>query len=342
MVGCALSKRILSHLYEEVGGFVSTEPQPKRNRFDVRLLLLGALMVGYSAPYYRAYQHEQRSLSRLQESFVSSPCANDLGVKLYFQKPIETQMLPSTTESLCRRLDQLRARFLEITEPSGQTKPDLEPLSIVLFNDQKSFEDYASEFAYDGDALGQYVELDRLFQSPSARSYLYWQQNPILGMPIISPTLEHEYVHYLDSRYNLVSEFVGYQLNSRTIWWVEGLAEYVTFDQDHPEVKQLLAQTVKAGNTNIPSLHRIFSVEYSNMSSPDGHSLIYLWSYAVHRFLREAGHAGEWTQLATALRNPDTRASMREYQRLLDSIAERLNSDFKDWVIQTAGQVERL
>ena len=43
--------------------------------------------------------------------------------------------------------------------------------------------------------------------------------------------LEHEYVHYLDGRFNLYGDF-----NAPTadiVWWSEGVAEYVSLLEDN-------------------------------------------------------------------------------------------------------------
>ena len=67
--------------------------------------------------------------------------------------------------------------------------------------------------------------------------------------------LQHEYVHHLDGRFNLAGNFGDDQVFShKTIWWTEGLAEYVSnLGRPRAGVTEYVQETV------LP-LHEIFGI----------------------------------------------------------------------------------
>ena len=88
--------------------------------------------------------------------------------------------------------------------------------------------------------------------------------------------LEHEYVHYLDGRFNLKGPFWDYRVGThKTVWWIEGLAEYLSFRDDNESAIAL------AGSEPLP-LDEVFETTYD-----DGVERVYRWSYLAVRFMFE-------------------------------------------------------
>ena len=86
--------------------------------------------------------------------------------------------------------------------------------------------------------------------------------------------LEHEYVHHLDAHFNLLGQFhehIGFD----TVWWAEGLAEYLSLKDDNE-------LAVALGRGDALPLGTLFDTSYA--SSLDR---IYRWSYLAVRFLFE-------------------------------------------------------
>ena len=88
--------------------------------------------------------------------------------------------------------------------------------------------------------------------------------------------LEHEYVHYLDGRFNLKGPFWDYRVGThKTVWWIEGLAEYLSFRDDNESAIAL------AGSEPLP-LDEVFET-----TCDDGVERVYRWSYLAVRFMFE-------------------------------------------------------
>lgn len=114
--------------------------------------------------------------------------------------------------------------------------------------------------------------------------------------------LEHEYVHYLDGRFNLYGDFNT--PTEKVVWWAEGISEYVAKQNDN----QAAIDTIKDGSTY--TLATIFETTY------DGFDVdrIYRWGYLAVRFMFEnhfsevkamiaETRAGNWTAYKTRLNN---------------------------------------
>ena len=87
--------------------------------------------------------------------------------------------------------------------------------------------------------------------------------------------LEHEYVHYLDGRFDLYGNF-----NSPTediVWWSEGVAEYVANLNDNDAAKA----TISDGSRY--TLAQVFATNYDGFDQ----DRIYRWGYLAVRFMFE-------------------------------------------------------
>lgn len=69
--------------------------------------------------------------------------------------------------------------------------------------------------------------------------------------------LEHEYVHYLDGRFDLFGNFNS--PTEKVVWWAEGVAEYVA-NQDN---NQAAIDTIHDGSTY--TLSAIFETTYDGL-----------------------------------------------------------------------------
>ena len=94
------------------------------------------------------------------------------------------------------------------------------------------------------------------------------------GKPIWN--IEHEYVHHLDGRYNMYGSFQSYRVSThKTVWWIEGLAEYLSLREDNQSAIAVVSPDALA-------LDKIFETTYD-----DGVVLVYRWGYLAVRFMFE-------------------------------------------------------
>lgn len=89
--------------------------------------------------------------------------------------------------------------------------------------------------------------------------------------------LNHEYVHYLDGRFNKYGGFGHFP--AQLVWWSEGLAELVAKGKHNPKAYKAIAETPTSER---PTLTEIFDTSYADSSRQ-----IYQWSYLAIRYLAE-------------------------------------------------------
>ena len=131
----------------------------------------------------------------------------------------------------CERLSEVSSTFHQLfdtnCEPVASDSND--HLDAYVFHDISSCEDYSSAaFFRNVDACsGIYFERDPADRNTTpyfiVTEYEPWEGPPDRRLSIWN--WEHEYVHYLDGRYNLYDGYRG-DLDSLH-WWTEGLANYL-------------------------------------------------------------------------------------------------------------------
>ena len=135
--------------------------------------------------------------------------------------------------------------------------------------------------------------------------------------------LGHEYVHYLDGRFNLWGAFRDARVDThKTVWWIEGLAEYLSKRDDNEDAVVLAQSTPLA-------LETVVATTYD-----DDVDRVYRWSYLLVRLLFER-HPAQIDQLLGFLRAGD----FDGYLRHVNSGFEGVNdATWRGWL----GDVEVL
>ncbi len=126
--------------------------------------------------------------------------------------------------------------------------------------------------------------------------------------------LTHEYVHYLDGRFNKYGTFSD-GFSHDTVWWGEGLAEYISKKDDNPDA---LEEAIKGTYT----LSQLFKTTYEHSSAR-----IYPWGYLAVRYMFER-HNNDVAHLLTLLRN----GQYDDFDTALQNIGNSYNSDFSNWL----------
>ncbi|MDE0365582.1 MAG: collagenase [Gammaproteobacteria bacterium] len=188
-------------------------------------------------------------------------------------------------------------------------------LEVVVFEDDTNYATYSRLFfGNDTNNGGIYLEGDPNDPSNTAR-FIAYVQTAFEDKPIWN--LEHEQVHYLDGRYNLVGSFFDYRVDShKTVWWLEGLAEYVSLGN----ANQTAVEVGRAGDR---PLSDVFEAIYG-----DGTTTVYRWSYLAVRFFFERHRDAVDTFLAY-FREGDYDGYL-EY--LDESIGQRYDAEWTEWL----------
>jgi microbial collagenase len=134
--------------------------------------------------------------------------------------------------------------------------------------------------------------------------------------------LEHEYVHYLDGRFDLYGNFST--PTEKVVWWSEGVAEYISKQNDN----QAALDTIADGSAF--TLQEIFETTY------DGFDVdrIYRWGYLAVRFMFER-HKEDLAHMLVETRRGDWAA----YKGHVNQWAVQYQSEFEQWAQQLVGGV---
>ncbi|MDZ7870344.1 MAG: collagenase [Rheinheimera sp.] len=150
--------------------------------------------------------------------------------------------------------------------------------------------------------------------------------------------LQHEFIHYLDGRFNLYGDFCANLHDSHAapencpkpapqtpylVWWTEGLAEYIAHGADNPAALALAA-------TPQFTLSALFNTGYEQNG---GSERVYRWGYLASRYLIEQ-HPAKTSQLLQFWRAGD----YPRYQALVKSWGTSLDAGFKQWLASVAQQ----
>ncbi|MCX4026421.1 collagenase [Spartinivicinus sp. SM1973] len=243
-------------------------------------------------------------------------CSNSL--KLRYQ-----QLSSKEVKGVCTRLSRQEYDFHSMMSTNWQpVKDDFNTdLELVIFNSKKDYRKYGSTL-YRGlmtNNGGYYLEGTPSQKNNQARLFVY-EENRFGKWDIRN--LQHEYVHYLDGRFNKYGDFSQYdhfKKGSDVVWSTEGLAEYIAWKKDFRQdgINNLL-QSARSG---IPSMSQVTNVIYG-----ESQTLIYGWAYTLNRFLYER-YRYEYLQLLNLLRNNQ----LSEYKVQLNSMTRRYSSEYYTW-----------
>ena len=134
-------------------------------------------------------------------------------------------------QAACSQLAAIEQRFHQLFQTAGKpVKHDHNSmLRANIYQSKQQYVELASQhFLMPTDNGGMYLEGTPSDPDNQARFIAY--QATWLQPEFVVWNLEHEYVHYLDGRFNQYGSFGHYPLN-RTTWWSEGLAEFIAHGQ---------------------------------------------------------------------------------------------------------------
>lgn len=123
--------------------------------------------------------------------------------------------------------------------------------------------------------------------------------------------LQHEYVHYLDGRFNVSGPFGTFTYNAGL---TEGLADFLANGTNYTRTLNSLS------GKEIPPFYNILSADYNH---PD----LYQWGYMAIHYMN-ANHRSDYDDIINALRSGSTAT----YQTTLKNVSDRIGDGFSDYV----------
>ncbi|WP_226703151.1 M9 family metallopeptidase [Microbulbifer elongatus] len=190
-------------------------------------------------------------------------------------------------------------------------------LEVVVFDDWEEYNSYAPLFfGINTNNGGMYLEGNPEVKGNQARFIAH--EADWLRPDFEVWNLTHEYVHYLDGRYNLYGNFADARTGShKTVWWIEGLAEYIS-------KKNYNDTAIDIARTGQYNLSEIFANTYNS-----GQDRVYRWGYLAVRFMFEKHHS-EVVQILAYLRA----GNYDGYLNYIDNIGSTYDSEWQSWLLQ--------
>ncbi|WP_261857072.1 M9 family metallopeptidase [Photobacterium sanguinicancri] len=224
---------------------------------------------------------------------------------------------------VCATLNEKEADFHQIVNSNGVPVADdhNDNVEVIVFNSNSDYVTYSSFlFGNTTDNGGQYLEGNPANPDNKAR-FVAYRNEYADGFSILN--LEHEYIHYLDGRFNLYGDFGDVLRDGNTVWWLEGFAEYMHYKEGYNAAIEL-------GKTHAYSLPEVMATTYSHDTNR-----VYRWGYLAVRFLME-NHPEEVDQLLALGRNNNFKAWAKKSQ----DIGLQYDQEFSLWLdtLQTTSQ----
>ncbi|MBQ4811122.1 collagenase [Pseudoalteromonas luteoviolacea] len=223
--------------------------------------------------------------------------------------------------SACQTMALEETRFHDMLETNNTPVADDNNtmLQVNIFDSSSDYAKYAKAiFKIDTNNGGMYLEGDPSKVGNQANFIAY--EASYAKADHFVWNLEHEYVHYLDGRFDLYGDF-----NAPTeaiVWWSEGVAEYVANLNDN----QAAIDTIKDGSTY--QLNEIFATTYAGFDQ----DRIYRWGYLAVRFMFER-HFEELKVMLSQTRQ----GNWSGYKATIDGWAQRYSQEFTQWTLDLAG-----
>lgn len=196
-------------------------------------------------------------------------------------------------------------------------------LEMVIFHSSADYGTYSGViFGNDTNNGGVYLEGDPSDPQNQPRFLCYEAE-------WLRPTfdvwnLTHEYIHYLDGRFNWWGNFgdLPQTAPASAIWYVEGFAEYVSYT-----FRNLVDESALDDARTAPgqwSLSQLFDTEYST-----DYDRTYQWGYMAVRYMFER-HLGDIQTLYATVSRPAN--AYAGYKPWLDAFRNSYDTNFRSWV----------
>ncbi|MGY4967318.1 collagenase [Streptomyces sp. 900105245] len=135
--------------------------------------------------------------------------------------------------------------------------------------------------------------------------------------------LNHEFTHFLDTRYDMKGDF-SQQTSVPDGWWIEGLAEYVSYSYRRMPYSQAIQEAGK-------HTFRLSDLFENNAENSD-QIRTYQWGYLAVRYMLEQ-HLGDVQRMLSRFRVGDYAGGYAIYH---DGIGSKYDADFDRWLTACA------
>lgn len=270
-----------------------------------------AEMINYFAPEKAAELGLTNAKRDLEASMMPLRFACDGPAIIRAQAMTEAQ-----AAEVCHILADKEADFHQVAATGNQPVADdlNSTVEVVVFDSNADYVSYSNFlFGNTTNNGGQYLEGNPAEADNQAR-FIAYRNEYADGYSILN--LEHEYVHYLDGRFNLHGDFGDVLRHGHTVWWLEGFAEYMHYKQGYSDA-------IALGRSQKYSLTEVLATTYDHDVNR-----IYRWGYLAVRFFME-NHPGEVNSLLALSRQ----GQFRQWADTAKALGEQYNEEFRQWLL---------
>lgn len=191
-------------------------------------------------------------------------------------------------------------------------------LEMVVFSSSQDYGTYAGAiYGIDTNNGGMYLEGDPAAAGNQPRFIAYQAEWLLPKFEIWN--LTHEYIHYLDGRFDMYGDF-GAAMGVNSVWWVEGFAEYISYGYRNLAYDGAKTQAALGTYT----LSTIFGNDYNS-----GQTRVYNWGYLGVRYMFEKQRPKVSSILGYF--RPGNYAGYSTYLAG-SNIGSSMDADFKNWL----------
>ncbi len=287
---------------------------------DSDLWLAAAESVQYGDPDHCADYGVCDYKGKLSAAVLTQRYACDAHIRVVAQQ-LTTPQMQSVCATVAKQEDYFHRMLKTNRQPVANDRN--ETIELVVFSDYDNYRKYASVlYGISTDNGGMYLEGDPAKPGNQARFIAH--EASWLRPEFKVWNLEHEFTHYLDGRFDMAGDF-AVSTAQPTVWWIEGVAEYLSRKNDNPES----IEAARSGR------YRFSEVVKTRYASADYVARAYRWGYMATRFMFER-HRPEVDTIVARFRRGDYDG----YATYLADLAPRYDQEFADWArtATTAGE----
>ncbi|WP_395297096.1 collagenase [Kitasatospora hibisci] len=233
-------------------------------------------------------------------------------------------MSPAQLSTTCTSLINQDAYFHKIIGDKGAIPGDVNTnLEVVVFDDYDQYSLYAWAFYdIDVDNGGMYEEGDP--SKPGNQARFIAHEASWLRPSFSIWNLNHEYTHYLDGRYNMYGDFEA-GIVTPTIWWVEGIAENISYGYRNERNADAIAEAAK----KTYKLSELFDTVYDQTGDATVNSdRVYRWGWLATRYMLQQ-HRSDMDAVLAKYRTGDWNGARTI---LKQTIGTRYDAGFDAWL----------
>jgi microbial collagenase len=238
---------------------------------------------------------------------------------------IRTQALTSDElDAVCANLLGQDPYFDNLVKDDGPIPGQyVSTLQLVVFASRADYQTYAGAiFGVSTDNGGITLTGDPSDPANQPLAIMY-QKDVDDGFTARIWNLNHEYTHFLDARDDMKGDFTQ-QTSVPDVWWIEGLAEYVSYGYRGITDEQAVTEAGK----HTYRLSTLFQNTYANSDV----TRTYPWGYLAVRYMFEQ-HPTDIHRMLARFRVGDYTGGYAVYG---SDIATRYDADFDQWLTACA------